>query len=777
MYTQSSNQFLFKFIENHVPNAAQTAFKMEQLIFADSASAIVKARLFAEEILKEVFKIEGFDTVYISSFYDKIHYLSSNGILVKEIQHSFDTIRRSGNKAAHDGTYDDLLAALQLHKEMYKLAVWFYEAYTSDQQKIPVYSSPKAPLAPGEEEIKNIIESYMKENIKNGISQGEELESAGEEFEEDIQDSSENSTNVTFEEVSQHSDINIQSNGAKKRTLLEEVSRLKDSAKEAIENANEFSEFKEYLHIDRKIQLEIEEVLKEQQTATSANLILLCGSVGDGKSHLLAYLKKKHPEIMNNYYIHNDATESFSPGKDAMDTLEELLLPFSDDHIGNTTQKTILAINLGVLHNFIYHDHKTAAFTELKRFVEESDLFSQSIVTNYAVSPFSLFNFTDYHSFELADEGAVSNFYQAILFKVFSEEEDNPFYQAYQRDMANRNRTMLHENYEFLQNEFVQKQVISLVVQSIVRNKLVISTRAFLNFIADILISDNLDNVNELTNFEKLQQATPNLLFQSADRSPILKSISMLDPIHKRTATTDNLIVQLNTLNDWKSINEHYLKDAMTKNWLSPFEANTELAPSLFSEYFESFVRMVYLTNSEFAKTLKDVSYESYMKSLYFFNIGDKKEIRNFYEEFKDIIFHWKGSLKKNYILLSHPFDKYKLGQKLSVKPVALFSAEQNESVLETFKSTITVGYKNENSSEEASLDIDYPLYELLWKVSKGYRPTKGDEDEAIKFTEFIDKIMQFGHKKEELLINFPSENKFYKIKRDDFDSLVFERE
>lgn len=127
--------------------------------------------------------------------------------------------------------------------------------------------------------------------------------------------------------------------------------------------------------------------------------------------------------------------------------------------------------------------------------------------------------------------------------------------------------------------------------------------------------------------------------------------------------------------------------------------------------------------------------------------------------------------------MLSHPFDKYKLGQKLSVKPVALFSTEQNESVLETFKSTITVGYKNENSSEQASLDIDYPLYELLWKVSKGYRPTKGDEDEAIKFTEFIDKIMQFGDKKEELLINFPSENKFYKIKRDDFDSLVFERE
>lgn len=781
LYTQSSNQFLFKFIESHVPNAAQTAFKMEQLIFTDSASAIVKARLFAEELLKEVFKVEEIDTTYISSFYDKIVYLSSNEIILKNIQHSFDAIRRSGNKAAHDSTYDDLVAALQLHKEMYKIAVWFYETYTSDQQKIPGYNQPKAPAAPGPEDIKNMFDSYMKENFKEGFSQSEELEALAGKVEIEGNQTvveRDEQEEVSNEPMESQIPLITQSNvGGQQRSLLQEISRLKDSAKEAIENANEFSGFKEYLHIDRKIQLEIEEVLKDQQTATSANLILLCGSVGDGKSHLLAYLKKKHPEIMNNYYIHNDATESFSPGKDAMDTLEELLLPFSDNHIENTTQKTILAINLGVLHNFIYHDHKTAAFTKLKRFVEESDLFSQSIVTNYEVSPFSLFNFTDYHSFELAEEGAVSNFYQAILYKVFSEGLDNPFYQAYKRDIANQNRTMLHENYEFLQNEFVQKQVISLVVQSIVRNKLVISTRAFLNFIADILISDNLDKVNKLTNFEKLQQATPNLLFQSVDRSLILKSISMLDPIHKRTATTDNLIVQLNTLNDWKSINDYYLKDSMTKNWLAPFESNTELAPSLFSEYFESFVRMVYLTNSDFAKTLKDDSYESYMKSLYYFNMGDKKEIRNFYEEFKDIIFHWKGSLKRDYILLSHPFDKYKLGQKLSVKPVALFSTEQNESVLETFKSTITVGYKNENSSEQASLDIDYPLYELLWKVSKGYRPTKGDEDEAIKFTEFIDKIMQFGDKKEELLINFPSENKFYKIKRDDFDSLVFERE
>ncbi len=781
MNTRSNNQFLFKFIEIYIPNASQTAYKMEQIIFADSASAIVKARLFAEEILKEVFKIEKIDTTYISSFYDKILYLSANEIILKDIQHSFDTIRRSGNRAAHDGTYDDLMAALQLHKEMYRLAVWFYETYTSDQQKIPPYRSPTAPVTPGPEDIKNIIESYMKENNKTDISSLKEYKHDENSKPEEVNDNTiveesekeEFSGELSENGVHQKNLIGIE----KERSLFQEISRLKDSAKEAIENANEFSGFKEYLHVDRRIQLDLEELLKNQKESTETSLILLCGSVGDGKSHLLAFLKKKYPEIINEYFIHNDATESFSPGKDAMETLEELLLPFSDENIDTSGQKIILAINLGVLHNFITHNHKKATFTKLKHFVEESKLFSQNIVTSYEVKPFNLFNFTDYHSYELTKEGPISDFYQSLLNKILQEGNKNPFHQAYERDLKKSERTMLHENYEFFKNEFVQEQVISLVIQSVIKKKLVISTRAFLNFVADILISENLSKVSQLTNFEKLKNSLPSLLFDNTDRSSILKSINELDPIHKRSAATDDLIIKLNTLNDWKAVNNQYITEPTTRKWLEPFETNTELVPTLFSEYFEAFIRMVYLTNPNFVKLLEEKSYESYMSSLYYFNIGEKKMIRKFYEDFKDTIFQWKGSLKKDYILLSHPFDKYKLGQKFSVKPVTPILSEKSDSTLYTFKSVISVGYKKENSLEEALLDIDYPLYALLTKVAEGYRPTKRDEDEAIKFTEFLEKVMQFGNKKEELLINFPSENKFYKIKRDDFDSLVFERE
>lgn len=69
------------------------------------------------------------------------------------------------------------------------------------------------------------------------------------------------------------------------------------------------------MHVERKIQTDLERILVKNKELNSSSLILLCGSVGDGKSHLLAYLKENKPELLEGYQIFNDATESFSPNK------------------------------------------------------------------------------------------------------------------------------------------------------------------------------------------------------------------------------------------------------------------------------------------------------------------------------------------------------------------------------------------------------------------------------------------------------------------------------
>ena len=71
-----------------------------------------------------------------------------------------------------------------------------------------------------------------------------------------------------------------------------------------------------------------------------------------------------------------------------METLEEVLKSFSDEQINDSNEKVILAINMGVLHNFISIEHKDVSYNILKQFVEESELFSQKITTHFSDDTF-----------------------------------------------------------------------------------------------------------------------------------------------------------------------------------------------------------------------------------------------------------------------------------------------------------------------------------------------------------------------------------------------------
>ncbi|MBX9955708.1 DNA phosphorothioation-dependent restriction protein DptF [Peribacillus simplex] len=756
----SQKGYFLSFLENINPVAAHNAKKMEELIFEDPSSSIVKARLFAEEVLNQVFKIDKIEAPYLSSLHEKINYLSREGYIKREIQKSFDTIRLSGNKAAHDGKFNDITEAFKLHKEMYKIGVWFYEVYSSDHLKLPIYDTPKP-----RENIEDIVQKKILELLGMGTIkpvQDKNILLSDSEMSEIQKDGSDSITlNRDLEQGQSY--------------LLRELNRLKDSSQEAVENASQFSEFKDYLHVKRKIQEDLESILESNHQREKGNLILLCGSVGDGKSHLLAYLKENKPEIINEYTILNDATESFSPNKNAMETLEEILKDFSDEKIEKSTEKIILAINMGVLHNFINMQHSEYSYNKLKSFVTSSALFTQSITSHFSDQTFDLLSFADYHSFEISESGPVSSFYSSLLEKIFNPSNENPFYLAMQEDEKNEVHTMIHENYRFMQNKFVKDQVVQVIIQTIIKRKLVISARAFLNFISDILIPDEIQNINFLSELSVLKYSLPNLLFNRGERSSILQAVNQIDPIHRRSIFIDQLIVELNTLNDWSNILKEYIFDETSKSWLKPFDKNS-LTDHSFNLFLEAFIRIAFLTNKKFSLNIEESSYKEYMHNLYYFNTGDKNKIIDFYEEVKKAIFNWKGSPKKNYIYLNKPVEKFRLAQKLHLKPNIQEYEENRKESLGAFKSSIVLMYIG-NHSEKIVLEIDFPLFQLLSKVQEGYRPNKKDEEDAIKFVEFVEKLMSLGDKKKEMLVYFPSDNRFYMIKRNDYGLIGFERE
>lgn len=748
---------MLSFLESVNPTAAINAEKMEHLIFEDPSSSLVKARVFAEEILNGVLQSDGISVHYLSSMHEKVSYLGKEGYIVKEIQNSFNNIRFAGNRAAHDGTFDDIGEALKIHKVMYTIAVWYCEVYSKITVSIPPYLQPK-PKTSASFDLDQIKREIIESIAKKDFSEIDEIRPKENKLDK-----------KAF-------DILVKDLSNEQSYLSREIKRLQESAQEAVENANTFSRFKDYMHVERKLQKDFEALLERANESGGSQLLFLSGSVGDGKSHLLAYLNSTRKDLLSDFTIFNDATESFSPNKNAMETLEEVLAPFSDQSTDKSDEKVILAINLGVLHNFINHNHSKYTFKKLSSFVDESGLFSQQITTVYSKEQFNVLSFGDYHTYEITENGAKSSFYSTLLSRVFAKSDQNPFYLAYLEDRKNNIQSILHRNFEFLMDEFVQHQIVQLIIQCIIQYKLVISARSFMNFIADIVVPEE-ELQNTQSDFENLDLTVSGLLFNRRDRSPILKKISLLDPVHYRAQSIDELIIKMNTLNNWSELKDEYIPTTPGREILKPFIIMENLEGDSFKLLCEHFIRISYLTNKSFVKSLENNSFINYLKNLYYFNSGVLTEIEKVYEQLKLAIFKWRGTPKRGYIYINKPNEKTRLAQYLNLRPsINHLKPFHREQTLFNFKPTITIGFRS-NEEKVALLDIDYSLYQLLSNVIAGYCPNKKDEEEAIKFVEFLEEIMKFGNKKEELLVHFPNDQKMYTLKKNDFGSFVFERE
>ncbi|HZG86235.1 DNA phosphorothioation-dependent restriction protein DptF [Paenibacillus sp.] len=756
---------LVQFIEQWNDELATLIYKMETLIYQDPASAMLKARVFVEEILQRVFQTEGIILQENLSLHDKISLLSTKEYITKETQSLLHTVRLAGNKAAHNANYDDLSEAIKLHRAVYMIFKWYYETYLSFQSSVPDYAYPKPP-SENSEEIQQLKAEVMKIMEMVRAEQAGKLPMTEESVEMAVP-----GTNPSLLQ------LNLPAGHS---YLLREMKRLRDSSKEAIENANAFSKYKEYLHVERKVQIDLEECLRRRKDSPNSNLILLCGNVGDGKSHLLAYLKENRPELLEKYEVFNDATESFSPTKDAMETLDEILRDFSDERIATSGRKVILAINMGILHNFISSKSREGVtYSRLERNVNESGLFSNEVTqTNGTDDYFDILSFSDYHPYEITANGAESSFYTAILEKVFAPNEGNPFYLAYKEDLTRNVKTMLHENYLFMQNPTVRKQVVQFITQAIIQYKLVVSARAFLNFIADIVVPDDMTPFDFMGDLERMEQSVPTLMFKRRERSFILRVMHELDPIHKRNEHTDNIIIELNTSSNWSKVVEAHITNDVALRWLKVFQQSDEVefAPNVFSLYCEFIIRLAELTNPEFYERTSSKIYKKYLKLLFGVNVGEKEALKTLYEETKEAIHHWRGSPLRDYVYINKPTDMIRIAQRLQLKPDVSHITQLPQEKLEKFRNTIKVAYRSPDQ-QSISLEIDYPLFELLQKVLNGYCPNKKDEEDAVNFVEFVERLMRLGEKKKELLVHFPQDSRMYKLYKDDFSGFVFEKE
>lgn len=566
--------------------------------------------------------------------------------------------------------------------------------------------------------------------------------------------------------------------------------RLRESSKTAVVSAELSDPYTMYMHVDRPVQQKFISILKSTYNTNHAELILLCGSVGDGKSHMLSYCKEKYPEMMEKFYIHNDSTASLYINKPASYTLMEIMEDFSDENLGKSAKKVILAINLGTLSNFFAAD-KENRFTKLKKYVEEAGILDEGSNVYENSKYFHNVNFADYHLYELTSDGIRSSYIKGLLEKIVLKDDRNEYYNSYCtccKKCVSSDKCPIKANYELLADENIQNGIINTLIESIIKNKQIVSTRSLLNVIYEVLVNEGTfdrgsleprKEPEKMTSVDYYKSLLPNILFEKRKSAGIFEAIKSVDPLHIGNEQIDDFIVFyensddvigifLEDLGEYKSLLKRVEKEDFAEASMHPVK----------EEILKLYIRLCWLSNRKKDMLPDDEDYVEYMKAIYAWNRGDYTELKKIYGIVEKGVLAWNGYAEKNEMQLATGNKKsdFHLVQKIQIKKLVDNLPNNSEETLFSFRDELRLKYKY-GSREFAELDVDYALFSLLKKVLNGYVPSINDKRVNIKCVEFINKISKGGTKMEQLYIRDMSQKtaKEYVIEYDETFGYSFE--
>lgn len=508
---------------------------------------------------------------------------------------------------------------------------------------------------------------------------------------------------------------------------------------ESVQDGNELSAFDSYMHVERPIEAKLRKKMHEIEDA-GGGIILLVGSAGDGKSHLISRMKKEFTWEAGCYY--NDATASCSPHKTAIETLKESLVQFKDATLMTTGQKLLLAINLGKLNAFIDEDDVKAEYSTLVKATEP--IFDEDDSTPpLDTERVKIVMFPDEQIFEFYTERSDtypvnSIFLSTVLEKITAKDDRNPFYKAYCEDLENGvsrlNPIIL--NYEILMIPEVRHSIEMTLIEAIIRFKLLITPREFLDFLYSIIVPLNV-NASEVGHEVFYESLLPTLMY-TGSQSLMQMAVSQLDPLKYSSTVHDN---QLSILFTAYTIPDDYMNAGID---MIPSDI-IKLANKLYTNGGDDVVRtakFVYRAKHILHYHSESSDYKAYLSLL-----------RNAYEPNADayreidslvtgVIPRHYGSYyeKQNMVPLNIQGGKYRLFAPIELELLEIKShapkKEKNNFYLR-FTTNWMVG------EHKVPLLIDFQMYTYLQELSRGKLALSYENEKNLEFSAFISKINQ----------------------------------
>lgn len=512
--------------------------------------------------------------------------------------------------------------------------------------------------------------------------------------------------------------------------LYKALSRLSLNSQESVHTGGSLSEYDSYLHVPRPIEEKLAAKMQAIEEA-GGGIVLLVGSAGDGKSHLISHIKQHFDWPDECYY--NDATASSSPKRSAIQTLRTALREFSDTKLANTTKKLVLAINLGKLNAFIDDEENKGVYNSLIQ--AASPIFDDDDQTPAHESErIKVVLFPDEQVFEFFPDRddaypVDSAFLTALLDKVVQQTDENPFYKAYQQDrrvQANAQMPLML-NFQLLSIPQIRHSIIMMVIEAIICCRLSITAREFLDFVYSILVYQQPDYSEKKAYYDAL---LPNMMFCGGDNL-IQRAIAQLDPLRHNSKEHNQ---QLAVLFTSEAIPADYIDTSILPRELvartNAFYDNGRDDRERTTKFL---FRLQHLMEYHSEKGI----YTSYLGKLRGVMKKDGLVLAELEEQVKTAIPRYYGSYaqKPDLVPINVQGGRYKLFAPLEFELcyiIGRFAQPEMGNFFLRFSMIWKAG------DEQVALRMDYQLYSFICELNAGRLSSSRETEKNMEFGAFI---------------------------------------
>jgi DNA phosphorothioation-dependent restriction protein DptF len=496
---------------------------------------------------------------------------------------------------------------------------------------------------------------------------------------------------------------------------------------------------KKYLYVKTPVEKALHRALDESDCQ---QIIFLCGSSGDGKSEIFSHIPRKYSSTFD---FHLDATHSYDPGKNAIQTLNDKF----KDHKAST-QSLIVGINIGMLGNFAAEGDETHADikTSIKYFLAGDNIANET---------HRFINFEDYPKFELKGDDIKAPFVGPLLNRICAQVEKNPLYAQSTKDPRNKH---LRRNYRLLCIPEVQQCICSLLFYAHVKFDQFLTARTILDFVYQIVSGKG-------SLFDNLFCGQGTELFDS---------LRMLDPCHTRSKSLDLFQVKasLNLFEDDFGVFKEHIEQKYeprlteSRSWVRLFYVlqHMDISNNYHHRFREDLTRDLF---GEFQRVWQ-------LHRDYDGDAQTKAELRQFYKRtflsaVTRFVNRFAPEVRQERFLLGTRND-YAMSADSAIQPDLIRLMGQKPRTLRSFDVYLRIG----NDKHIRPFPVSVSFLELVRKINDGYRPNTHDKTTVMTLEELVDEVRCHVRQTKRLHLQF--QDRKWVLTLDDMeDEILVERQ